>query len=107
MNGRRNFAGKMTGALKFAITSRTKGVSHGGDGASVQVLAVCEIGQNHGQVRAPVAPLLLSTALKKECRNSSLGRANRQQPDGLKANIEAVHTVADAGILPDISWYTV
>lgn len=97
----------MTGALKFVIISCTKCVSHGGDGASIQVLAVCEIGQNHCQVRAPVAPLLLSTALKRECRNSSLGRANRQQPDALEANIQAVHTVADAGILPDISWYTV
>lgn len=25
----------------------------------------------------------------------------------IKGNAEAVHTVADAGILPDISWYTV
>lgn len=55
------------------ITSRTKCVSHGGDGASIQVLAVREIGQNHGQVRAPVTPLLLSTALESKEENHLSG----------------------------------
>lgn len=41
----------------------TESVTHGGDGASVQVQGVCEVRQHHGQVRAPVTPLLLSTAL--------------------------------------------
>lgn len=41
----------------------TQSVAHGGDCASIQVQGVCEVRQHHGQVRAPVTPLLLSAAL--------------------------------------------
>lgn len=43
----------------------TEGVPHSGDGASVQVQRVCEVGQHHGQVGAPVPPLLLPAALNE------------------------------------------
>lgn len=44
----------------------TESVSHSGDSAGVQVHIVCEVWEHHGQMRAPVTPPLLSTALYTE-----------------------------------------
>lgn len=67
-----------------------------------------EVGQHHGQMRAPVAPLLLSAALYKNTRIISQPKWNNATLCSFfRGYKESWLTVADAGILPDMSWYTV
>ena len=73
-----------------------------------------EVGQHHGQMRAPVAPLLLSTGLQITRSESEPLRQRHREEEIIRQLYKSFsprrreggvrHTMAEAGILPDISW---